>query len=365
MMNEQKYQRYHRQIILKGFGIVGQNKLLNARVLMVGAGGLGCPVLQYLAAAGVGHLGIIDDGRVELSNLHRQVLYTVRDVGSLKVSCARDALKAMNPDINILTYPYRLDNTNVLDLIEQYDVVIDGTDNFSSKYMISDACYLQNKTLIHGSISRYEGQVAIFQQGITYRDIFPEAPHDGEILNCSEAGVLGILPGIIGNFMANECVKFIAGLGETLINQLLTYNALNNTVYTISVTKNPSALLSVPKTKEAFLKKEYALLASCATVVREINSEEFSCLSRTENVDIIDVRERSELPRLQHINHLSIPLSIFDDQLQQIKKSTVIFVCQSGKRSLLAASKFLASRASPEMKIYSLSGGVPALKHKL
>ena len=209
---------------------------------MIGAGGLGCPVLQYLAAAGTGTLGIVDDDVVALNNLHRQVLYSVKDIGSSKAETAARILSQLNPEIKIIPYNKRLTTENALGLINEFDIIIDGTDNFSTRYMINDACVLLDKPLVYGAISQFEGQASVFnysskqnQEKINYRDIFPNPPKEDEVLNCAEAGVLGVLPGIIGTMMANETIKMITGMGEVLAGQLFTYNALNNQVYILNL----------------------------------------------------------------------------------------------------------------------------------
>ncbi len=198
-------------MLLKEIGESGQQKLLQAKVLVVGAGGLGCPVLQYLAAAGVGKLGIVDDDIVSLTNLHRQVLYNTSDIGFAKTERAAAALRSLNPDIEIIPYNLRLTNQNALDIINNYDIVVDGTDNFSSRYMINDACVLLKKPLVYAAISRFEGQVAVFnyidndnEKPVNYRDLFPIPPAEDEAMNCAVAGVLGVLTGIIGSMQANR-----------------------------------------------------------------------------------------------------------------------------------------------------------------
>ncbi len=251
-MNDQNlYERYHRQIILPEFGEEGQQKLFLAKVLVIGAGGLGCPALQYLTAAGIGTIGIVDDDTVALNNLHRQVLYSVNDIGLSKAERATKILQQLNPEIKIVAYNERLHNQNALTLFDEYDIIIDGTDNFSTRYMINDACVLLNKPLVYGAISQFEGQVSVFKNGkeddVNYRDIFPDPPKEGEVLNCAEAGVLGVLPGIIGTMMANETIKLITGIGEPLVNQLFTYNALNNQVYQLSLSSRRETRSLIPK----------------------------------------------------------------------------------------------------------------------
>jgi len=361
MMDKKKYERYHRQMILKDFGIANQDKLFQAKILVIGAGGLGCPVLQYLAAAGIGYIGVVDDGVVELSNLHRQVLYTMNDLYRLKVDCVKSMLEKMNPDTAVLAFPDRLDTSNALELIGEYDIIIDGTDNFQSKYMINDACVLLNKPLIYGALSRYEGQVAIFRDQINYRDVFPNPPQEGEIMNCSEAGVLGVLPGIIGNMMASECIKLLTGIGEPLTGQLLTYNALNNMLFTVVINATAQSAELIPKTKEEFINTDYYYLCNHAEDAAELIPNQLLALLSKEDVDIVDVREWTEKPDLIGLDHLRIPLSVFENDIHRIKKHTVVFVCQSGKRSRLAAHKFGELNKETERKIYSLKGGIHSL----
>lgn len=359
MQNNNFQERYHRQIILKEFGSDGQHKLGRAKVLIIGAGGLGCPVLLYLVAAGVGQIGVVDDGLVELSNLHRQVLFNTLDLGKRKVDCAKKLLSKMNPEVAIFTYPDRLDTSNALDLMCQYDIVIDGTDNFQSRYLINDACVLLDKPLIFGAISRYEGQVAVFKDDVNYRDVFPTPPREGEVMNCSEAGVLNVLPGLIGSLMANECIKLITGIGEVLVGKLQTYNVLNNSSFTIEI--NPTVLGAelIPANRESFETMDYHYLCNAETmVVEEINKSQLLSLLSEEEVDLVDVRELHEQPILDGFSPLRIPLSSFEEHLSLIKKDIIVFVCQSGKRSKLAAQRFGKQNGK---KIFSLEGGVLSL----
>ena len=243
-MNENE--RYSRQVSLKEFGEKGQRKLASSKILIIGVGGLGCPALLYLAAAGVGCIGIADDDFVSLNNLQRQVLFSTKDVGKSKVLVAKEKINELNPGVEIIVHKERLANTNALDIIKEYDVVIDGTDNFPSKYLINDACALLGKPLIYGSVSKFEGQVAVFNVSdkknikCNYRDLFPQPPEE-KILNCAEEGVLGVTTGIIGTMQANEAIKLCTGIGEPLINQLLIFNSLNNQSYIVEISENKTA----------------------------------------------------------------------------------------------------------------------------
>jgi adenylyltransferase/sulfurtransferase len=361
MDDKKLYERYHRQIILPEFGEDGQQKLLQAKVLVVGAGGLGCPVLQYLTAAGIGTIGIVDDDVVSLNNLHRQVLYSVNDIGLSKAERAANILQQLNPDIKIIAYNERLENKNTLSLFDEYEIIIDGTDNFSTRYMINDACVLMNKPLVYGAISQFEGQVSVFRNeninDVNYRDMFPDPPKDGEVLNCAEAGVLGILPGIIGTMMASETIKLITGIGESLIGQLLTYNALNNQVYVLNLTAQENTRTLIPKNENEFLKTDYIWLCSTPVSSEEIDPITFNKMIANGNVDVIDVRELHEIPTVNEFDHIRIPLAQLSENSSKIKSENVIAFCQSGKRSL-QASKILNSIFGHTKKVYSLRGGI-------
>lgn len=238
---EEQLQRYSRHIILPEVGGKGQKKLLNAKVFLVGAGGLGCPVGYYLTAAGVGTIAIIDNDNVELSNLQRQIAHSVHTLGIPKVESAKRTFEALNPDVKIIAIKERITKDNIIDLIKDYDIVVDGSDNFPTRYLVNDACVMLGKPLVSGAILRFEGQVTtiIPKEGHCYRCLFEEPPPPGLVPSCQEAGVLGILPGVIGALQATEVIKLILGKGEVLKNELLIYNALNTTFRKIKVKRNP------------------------------------------------------------------------------------------------------------------------------
>ena len=226
---DEQIERYSRHIILPEVGGAGQQKMLEARVLLLGAGGLGSPAAYYLAAAGIGNLGIVDFDRVDLSNLQRQILHSTERIGMLKTESAKKTIQALNPDVNVVLYNKKLSSDNIMELIENYDYVIDGSDNFPTRYLVNDACVMKNKPLIHGSIYRFEGQVTVFKpdNGPCYRCLYPEPPPPGMAPNCQEGGVLGVLAGVIGNLQVVETLKLILGIGKPLIGKLLLYDALN------------------------------------------------------------------------------------------------------------------------------------------
>lgn len=368
MKNNISYERYQRQIILPGFGEKAQQLLAAARVLVIGAGGLGCPALQYLAAAGVGKIGIADGDEVDISNLHRQVLYTTRDIGYNKAVKAAQLLQALNTDIEIITYPENITTESLPGILAGFDIVVDGTDNFATRYMVNDACVLMGKTLVYGAVTQFEGQVAVFNQVLgdgsrsaNYRDLFPQPPKDGEILNCAEAGVIGVLPGIIGTMQASEVIKLITGIGETLANQLLSFNIVTNQLYTVQFQSKPGTSLLIPANETIFRQTDYIWLCSSSAAEYEIDEAIFNQCIQQEYIDIVDVREPGEQPVIQTFPHQQIPLALLKEQYHQLTNETVVVFCQSGKRSL-AATEILRSVFGGSKKIYSLKGGILSWK---
>ncbi len=365
---EQYSERYSRHYQLSGFGKTAQDKLLRSSVLVVGAGGLGCPVLQYLAAAGVGTIGIADHDRIALSNLQRQTLFSTEEIGQLKAVKAAERIKALNPEISVQVYTDEVNPANAWELIARYDLIVDATDNFAARYLISDTCMLLDKPLVFGAIFRYEGQVAVFDTAddgtrITYRDLFPEQPQPGEVQDCNEAGVLGVLPGMIGMMQANEVIKYITGTGDSLTARLLTFNMLNYETLIIDLVKNRQSGLRMPKNKIQLEQTNYQWMCGCADpAVEEINAEEFLTLIQSPEITAVDVRENGELPGAD-FRHLQIPLSELEGRLAEIRDKQVVFFCQGGKRSLKAA-QLLISLSGVPVQPKSLSGGIIALKEK-
>ena len=321
--------RYIRQIILPEMGLTGQEKLKAAKVLVIGAGGLGCPVLQYLVAAGVGTIGIVDDDTVDITNLHRQILYSADDIGKGKAETAARKMSVMNPYINLTPIPVRLDELNAAEIIANYDLVIDGSDNFPTRYLANDVCVELNKPLVFGSILRFEGQVSVFnyKNGPTYRCLFPEA-EEGD--NCEVAGVIGILPGIIGTYMANEAIKVICGIGAVLSGKLLILNALNNETNIFSFNK---ATTSTSSTISKRTSNEKGTNISS----EEISFNDFEKLKPDETL-LIDVREEYEFEE-DFVGGINIPLPELPENLTKMPADkTIVFYCRSGVRSLMAAN---------------------------
>jgi sulfur-carrier protein adenylyltransferase/sulfurtransferase len=367
MNKEQTYERYERQLILQGFGMPAQQKLQQAKVLVIGAGGLGCPVLQYLAAAGVGTIGIADDDVVSLSNLHRQVLYSMAMIGELKATCAANVLQQLNPQVQCTVYTDRITNNNVAAILSAYDLVIDGSDNFATRYLVNDACVILEKPLVYGAVSQYEGQVAVFNvqqendRSVNYRDMFPHPPKEGDIQNCEEAGVLGVVPGIIGTMMANEAIKLITHTGEPLINQLLTYDTRTNQLYQLYLPPGNGTRQLIPADIIALEQTDYLMLCNRPLRENEIDSAEFSQLLERGEVIIVDVRNPSEQPFVNEFAHLKIPLDELPRQVHLLQTKEVVLFCQSGRRSMQAVGH-LVSIFGNSKKIYSLAGGILSWK---
>ncbi len=239
-LREDQIERYSRQIILPNVGGKGQEKLLNAKVLIIGAGGLGSPCALYLASAGIGKIDIVDSDKVELNNLQRQILHSIKDVGRAKVESAKDRLNEINQDVEVIPYNIRLTSKNILDMVKKYDIVVDGSDNFPTRYLVNDACILSGKPLSHGGIFRFDGQVITILPGQSacYRCLFSEPPPPGLVPSCQEAGILGAVAGIIGTIQANEVIKYVLGIGDLLVDKLLIFNALDSSFRQVKVPKD-------------------------------------------------------------------------------------------------------------------------------
>ena len=352
-MNDKRYQR---QISLKEFGPEAQDKLTQTCVLVVGVGGLGIPVLQYLNAMGIGTLGLVDQDVVDLTNLHRQVLFSENDLGLPKIEIAASKLKAQNSQTRIITHDTFLVRDNALDIIKDYDLVIDATDNFVTRYLINDACIILGKPFVYGAIHGFEGQVSVFnyQNGPTYRCLFPEMPAADEIPDCNENGVLGILPGIIGNLQALEAIKLITGIGKPLSGNLLIYNGLDHSMYKVK--------FSLVKTNREIkaLAKQYD--HHYCDLEYELSPKEFrDLIQRNDSIRIVDVRTDDEFQSFHLAGSLHLPLGDLDHQADQLSNgSTICLVCQSGIRSLKALH--LLKAKDPDMHLVHLKGGLDAYK---
>ncbi len=363
MLTKHQYERYNRQLLLPQLGVAGQQKLLAAKVLVIGAGGLGCAMLPYLAAAGVGTIGICDDDTVQLHNLHRQVMYNSTQLGLQKAICAASFLQAQNPEIKIVAYTERLTNKNALSLFTQYDIIADGTDNFATRYLINDACVLLKKPLVYGAIAMFEGQVAVFnapslpgQPTCNYRDIFPEPPAENEIPNCAEAGVIGVLPAIIGSMQANEIIKLVTGIGQPLTNQLFVYNALDCNSYKFIINKDPATIAGIPQDETAFTNFDYESACSVAKNTAEITPAGLSLLAAG-TYQLVDVRNADELPVMEVEGIVQIQLIDLEANTSELTAPVIITVCQTGVRSKRAV-EILKSKLPKSSSIMSLKGGI-------
>jgi len=353
--------RYSRHLILPEFNIEGQRKLKNSKVLIVGAGGLGCPMLMYLTAAGVGTIGVVDYDVVDKSNLQRQVLFSVDDLGKPKAETAVQKLSKQNPHVKFQIHSTKLTSENALGIIKEYDLVADGTDNFPARYLINDACVLLNKPNVHGSIFRFEGQISVFNHqyddgtsGPQYRDIFPTPPPLGLVPSCAEGGVLGVLPGIIGSLQANEIIKVLTGIGDPLAGKLFIFDALSFESRTMKIRKNPalkpiSELIDYEEfcgtSKTSFHEIQAISVSELSTLIKDKNSE----------FQILDVREPHEF-KLDNIGGISIPLGSLDSRWQEIMpKQKTIVLCRSGVRSLKAIEKLHKLGIK---NLYNLEGGL-------
>lgn len=335
-LNDKQYYRYSRHILLDEIGEKGQLKLKTSKVLVVGAGGLGCPVLMYLAAAGIGEIGIVDFDVVDESNLQRQVLFGESVLGKNKAEAAAIRLTDLNSDINCRSYPFKLETSNTIELFNQFDIIVDGTDNFATRYLINDACMLAGKPFVHGSIFKFQGQVSVFnfKNGPTYRCLFPDPPGANTVPSCSDIGVLGVLPGIIGSLMANEALKIILGIGEIMSGEVLVCNALNNTYTKLKLGRNEDASGRVPKSITEFKKTDYDIFCGAKENPLEIGIEKF-IESLKNGTDVIDVREFGELPEINDFDFTQIPMSQIQTEYDRIEKEKeYIVVCQYGIRSL-------------------------------
>jgi len=324
--------RYSRHIILSGVGPEGQNNISNAKVLVVGAGGLGCPILQYLTAAGVGILGVIDFDVVEESNLQRQVLFGTSSLGINKAFAAKERLEDLNPTINIQAHTQTLTPQNALVLFKNYDIIVDGTDNFETRYLINDASIITNKPVVYGAIYKFEGQVSVFnyKNGPTYRCLFPKPPKKGSVANCSEVGVLGVLPGIIGTMQANEVLKIILGFNGVLSGKLFCYNSKTSETYTLEIKRLDSEIEKVLSIKDTFQNQKFNV--NCSK--KEISAND---LHQFKNIQFVDVREFHEEPKVNLENCIQIPLGNLENSLEKVSTSkTKIIFCQSGIRSKTA-----------------------------
>ena len=358
--------RYNRHVILPGVGAEGQRRLKRTRVLVVGAGGLGSPIAMYLAAAGIGHLGIVDSDVVERSNLQRQILHGTDDIGRRKTASAEDRLREINPNVDVTRFDVRLTSANALRLIADHDIIVDGTDNFPTRYLVNDACVLLGKPNVYGSIIRFEGQASVFSHddGPCYRCLFPEPPAPGLVPNCAEGGVFGVVAGIVGSIQATEAIKLALGLPHTLSGQLLLIDVLQMRFRTVQIQRDPACpVCGTREIRELIDYDAFCGMSAPADVresvdtVREITPRDLATrLARGDDILLLDVREPTEW-RIARIDGARlIPLSTLQSAVPSLDRSREIVVhCHHGIRSA-AAVRLLQSEGFG--RVSNLAGGI-------
>lgn len=367
MLTPSEQARYQKHLNLPEWGTDGQLLVKKARVLVVGAGGLGCPVLQYLTAAGVGRIGVVDPDVVDLSNLQRQVLYTTGDVGQPKAKVAVARLQRLNPELRLDAHVQALDLNNARALIDAYDIVVDCTDNFSVRYLVNDVCVTLGKPFVYGAIHRFEGQVAIFnallpdgQRGPTYRCVFPESPSQMEIPNCAETGVLGVLPGVIGTYQASEVLKLLTGIGEPLTDRLLMTDMLTHTTRTVRIRRRADA---DEQARQALAARLQSTKPTTGKPQKLAPRELADRLASGENIFLLDVREREEYDFCHLDGAVLIPVSLIPTEAGKGHSRIptdrpVVVYCHHGIRSANVANYLYAQAGYSNL--YNLEGGIHA-----
>jgi adenylyltransferase/sulfurtransferase len=361
-----QFERYRRHLTLPEVGLEGQRALLSARVLLVGAGGLGCPLAQYLAAAGVGTLGLVDFDVVDASNLHRQVLYTTADVGRPKIEVAAERVEAMNPDVSVEGHRLQLSSENALEILAEYDIVVDGTDNFPTRYLTNDACVLLGKPNVHGSIYRFDGQATVFdaRHGPCYRCLYPEPPPPGAVPSCAEGGVLGVLPGLVALIQATESVKLVTGIGEPLYGRLLQYDALRMEFNEFRVKKDPACpVCGTQPTVTALIDYEGFCGVPTAeeTPYGELSAAELHARrARGDEHLLLDVRGQDEYDTARIDGSTLLPLGELEARLEELaawRGRPVVVHCHHGGRSAKACNILVKSGFQ---QVENLVGGIEA-----
>jgi adenylyltransferase/sulfurtransferase len=369
-LSPEQIKRYTRHILLPEIGVEGQKKLLAAKVLVVGAGGLGCPISLYLAAAGVGTIGLVDFDTVDASNLQRQILFTTEDIGKPKVEVAAKRLKALNPDVVVNTYVVALKSDNIMDILKNYDMIIDGTDNFPTRYLTNDAASLQGKPNIYGSIFRFDGQLTVFKtpEGPCYRCLYPEPPPPGEVPSCAEGGVMGAMVGTIGAMQATEAIKLITGVGTPAIGKLVVYNSLDMQFRNLKLRKDPNCPLcgEHPTVKELIDYEMFCGMKVEETQTKEVSvkKDEIDALGLKVKMDekqdfvLVDVREQNEYDMARIPGSILIPLPQLPNRFHELDKykgKEIVVHCKMGGRSAKAIT-FLKQQGFDNL--VNVAGGI-------
>ena len=364
-LDNEEVLRYSRHLIIPEVGLEGQRRLKASRALLVGAGGLGSPLGLYLAAAGVGHLGLVDFDVVDLTNLHRQVIHGTSDIGRSKLDSARDRIADINPHVHVERYDTRLTSQNALEIVRDYDIVIDGTDNFPTRYLVNDACVLSGIPNVYGSIFRFEGQLSVFatEDGPCYRCLFREPPPPGMVPSCAEGGVLGVLPGLVGILQATEALKLLLGIGQPLVGRLLLVDALRAQFRTLKLQRDPECpACGTHELKELIDYEEFcgirkAAAEARANAVPEITPSELAArLERGDDLDLIDVREPHEWDIARIPGARLVPLGTLAEALPSLDRTRAIVVhCKGGGRSAKAVRQLLDAGFQ---NVTNLAGGI-------
>jgi sulfur-carrier protein adenylyltransferase/sulfurtransferase len=373
MLSNEEIERYSRHVIIPEVGMQGQRKLKAASVLMIGTGGLGAPLGMYLAAAGVGRLGLVDFDVVDASNLQRQIIHGTKDVGRPKIASARDRLEDINPHVEIETHETRVTSANALRLLANYDVIVDGTDNFPTRYLVNDACVLTGKPNVYGSIFRFEGQASVFwaDRGPCYRCLYPEPPPPGLVPSCAEGGVLGVLPGIIGSIQATEAIKIILGAPDIMVNRLLLFDAWRMRFREMKLRKNPECPMcgDHPTIKELIDYEEFCGVRQQPPAetekMEEITATELKQrLDKGDDIQIIDVREPHEFEIGRIPNSTLIPLGQVVNRMNEIDSNReTVMHCKMGGRSAKAIEAL--QRAGFTGRLANLKGGITAWSNEV
>jgi len=372
VLSKEELVRYNRQIILPNFGLEGQERLKASKVLIIGAGGLGIPNISYLAAAGLGEIGIVEYDEISLTNLQRQVIYSTEDIGKNKVALAKERINQLNPNVKVKVFETTISAANAMEIISGFDLVVDGSDNLPTRYLVNDACVFLDKPLVYAAIFRYEGQVSVFNQlqadgsrGPNYRDLFPTPPPPHMVPSCNEGGVFGALAGIIGAMQANEAIKLLAGLGETLSGRLLIYDSLDFTTRFLNIKKNPNNPISGENPSitelidyEAFCGMKESQVDNQSMTVHELNQ----LLNSKNALFLLDVREPYEY-EIANLKGYNIPLAELKSRLSELPKSQAIVVhCKSGVRSERAIQML---REAGFTNLKNLKGGILAWQKEI
>jgi len=353
MFSKSELKRYNRHIIMSEIGLKGQEKLKQAKVLVIGAGGLGCPVLQYLTAAGIGTIGICDFDTVDESNLQRQILFNTQDIGEQKAKIAAQKLSKLNPYVKIIVHNVKLEKSNIIDIFTNYDIIVDGSDNFPTRFLINDACVILNKILVFGAIYKFEGQVSVFnyKNGPTYRCLIPEEPPETKNVSCSQVGVIGVLPGIIGSYQANEVVKIITETGNVLSGKILLIDTLRMEHNIIEINRNDKyANITELGNYGKFCEDKYSN-------VKQITSDELKKIfENNEDITLIDIRSKEQFEAF-HLKSINISIENLLNKPQIIEKAKkVLIICEMGTNSMRIIENL--EKLYNFKNLYNLKGGI-------